>query len=267
VKGEGILETLEDLKSFDLQMFQPRQGYRYSLDAILLTQFCAALKAESIIDLGAGCGIVSLVLARINCEASVVAFENNPEMAALVQRNILHNDLAGRVSVHDEDVINLRRSFSDSTFDLVVSNPPFRTSVSGKVSPMAGRDSARHETTAGLADFLAAAKYLVKPSGRICFIHHPSRLSEFVTTAGELKLAITRLRFVHGTSLLPATMFLTELAKGSRRSPAVESPLIVRDDRGNYSEEVAEMLGVYHKKTSEVSKTSEWSSSSRPYKH
>jgi tRNA1Val (adenine37-N6)-methyltransferase len=249
--------TLDDIQLLDLQLYQPRHGYRYSLDPFLLASFCSALKAESIIDLGAGCGIISLLLARINPVASVVAVENNLELAPLVVKNIQHNDLAERVSLHVGDVINLRKSFPVSTFDLVVSNPPFRTERSGKVSPRAGRDSARHETTAGLADFLAAAKYLVKPSGRICFIHHPSRLPEFVCLAGGLKLAMTRLRFVHGTSHLPATMFLTELAKGSRRAVAVESPLIVRDEPENYSLEVAEMLGVYHKKTSDVSKTSE----------
>jgi tRNA1Val (adenine37-N6)-methyltransferase len=248
--------TLDDVKLLDLQLFQSREGYRYSLDAFLLARFCAALKAESIIDLGAGCGIISLLLARINHLASVVAVENNLEIAPLVEKNILHNDFAERVSLHIGDVINLRKSFSDSSFDLVVSNPPFRTERSGKVSPRAGRDSARHETTAGLADFLAAAKYLVKPSGRISFIHLPSRLPEFVSLAGGLKLTMTRLRFVHGTGRLPATMFLAEMAKGSRRAVVVESPLIVRDERGNYSEEVAEMLGIDHKKTAEVSKTS-----------
>jgi tRNA1Val (adenine37-N6)-methyltransferase len=243
---------------YDLQLFQPRQGYRYSLDALLLARFCAALKSGGrIIDLGAGCGIISLVLARVNPAASVVAVENNPEMAALIERNIQHNDLVERVSVDGEDVINLRKSYPVSTFDLIVSNPPFRPAGSGKISPLAGRDAARHETTAELSDFLAVAKYLVKPGGKICFIQHPSRLTDFIAHARELKLALHRLRMVHDRVAAPATMFLAELAKGSRRGLAVEAPLILRDERGNYSEEVAGMMGVHHKKTSEVSKTSE----------
>lgn len=250
--------TQDELKLFDLQLFQPRQGYRYSLDALLLARFCAELKAGGrIIDLGAGCGIISLVLARVNPAASVVAVENNPDMATLVERNILHNDLVGRVFVHSEDIINLRKSYPHSTFDLVVSNPPFRTPASGKVSPLVGRNAARHETTAGLSDFLAVAKYLVKPGGKICFIQHPSRLTDFIAHAMELKLALHRLRMVHDRVAAPATMFLAELAKGSRRGLMVEAPLILRDERGNNSDEVAEMLGVHHKKTSEVLKIPE----------
>ena len=232
--------TLDELKLFDLQLFQLRHGYRYSLDPLLLARFCTTVQpGGKIVDLGAGCGIISLVLARVNPAASVVAVENNPETAALVERNIQHNDLGERIFVNCEDVINLRKSYPVSTFDLVASNPPFRAPGSGKSSPLAGRDAARHETTAGLSDFLAVAKYLVKPGGKICFIQHPSRLTDFIAHARELKLALHRLRMVHDRVAAPATMFLAELAKGSRRGLAVEAPLILRDERGIYSDEVA----------------------------
>ena len=222
--------TKDDLKSFDLQLFQPRHGYRYSLDPLLLARFCQTVKPEgSIIDLGAGCGIISLVLARINPDASVVAVENNREMSQIIEQNIQCNSLADRVSRHTEDVIHLRSSYPHSSFDLVVSNPPFRTAGSGKISPKAGRDSARHETTAGLGDFLAAAKYLVKPSGRICFIHLPSRLPEFISLAVGMKLSLLRLRMIHSNAESPATMFMIELAKGRRSDPVVEPPLFVQD--------------------------------------
>lgn len=235
----GDCLTQDELKLFDLQLFQPRQGYRYSLDPLLLARFCPEVKpGESIIDLGAGCGIISLVLARINPAASVIAVENNPDMAALVEHNIQHNDLSERVSVQAEDVMNLRSCCPDSTFDLVVSNPPFRKSGSGKVSPKAGRDSARHETTAGLADFIAVAKYLVKPSGRICFIQLPSRLPEFMALAVQMKMSVLRVRMIHNNTRSPATMFMAELAKGRNSLPIVEPPLFVRDQGGEYTDEV-----------------------------
>jgi tRNA1Val (adenine37-N6)-methyltransferase len=231
--------TQDDLKLFDLQIFQPRRGYRYSLDPLLLARFCPPLQPEAAIaDLGAGCGIISLVLARLNPTASVVAVENNPDMAALAERNVRHNGLAERISVRAEDIVNVRRTFADSTFDLVVSNPPYRVPQSGRISPRTGRDTARHESTAGLADFLAAAKFMVKPSGRICFIHLPSRLAEFMSLAAEMKLAVLRLRMVHNNAAAPATMFMAELAKGRRSAPVVEAPLFVRDMAGEYTDEV-----------------------------
>ena len=239
VNSEKKLLTLEDLKLFDLQIFQPCHGYRYSLDPLLLARFCAQPPSGgNIVDLGAGCGIISLVLARINPAVSVVAVENNPEMAVLIEKNIQHNVLADRVSVLSEDVVTLRKIFPDSKFDLVVSNPPFRTPASGKISPRAGRDAARHETTATLKDFLAAAKYLIKPSGRICFIQLPSRLPEFMQLAGQMKLSVLRLRMIHNNAVSPATMFMADLAKGRRTAPVVEPPLFVRNMDGEYTDEV-----------------------------
>lgn len=231
--------TQDELKLFDLRIFQPRHGYRYSLDPLLLARFCAEVKPGGrIIDLGAGCGILSLVLARVNPDASVVAVENNPDMATLIEQNIQHNSLVERVSAHAGDVIDLRGTFPDSTFDLVVSNPPFRTPWSGRISPKAGRDAARHETTAGLADFIAAAKYLVKPSGKICFIQLPSRLAEFMALAADMKLSVLRLRMIHNNAGASAAMFMAEVAKGRRSVPVVESPLFVRDMNGEYTDEV-----------------------------
>ena len=237
--NEAAMLTQDDLRLFDLQLFQPRHGYRYSLDPLLLARFCGEVKpGGSVADLGAGCGIISLVLARINKAASVVAVENNPDMGALVERNIRHNDLAGRVALQSADVIDLRNWYRDSTFDLVVSNPPFRTAGSGRVSPRSGRDSARHETTAGLGDFMAAAKYLVKSSGRICFIQLPSRLPEFMALAADMKLSVLRLRMIHSNAASAATMFMAELAKGRRSAPVVEPPMFVRDMSGEYTEEL-----------------------------
>ena len=231
--------TLDDLKSFSLRIFQPQRGYRYSLDPLLLARFSPSVAGEGrIADLGAGCGIIGLVLARVNPLAHVTAIENNPEMALIAGRNAEHNGLSDRVTVLADDVLNLRSHFADSLFDLVVCNPPFRAPHSGRISPRAGRDSARHETTACLADFLGSAKYLVKPSGRICFIQLPSRLHEFMSIAAEMKLSVLRLRMVHNNAASPAAMFMAELAKGRRASPVVEAPLFVRDMNGDYTDEV-----------------------------
>ena len=235
--------TRDDLKLHGLQLFQPRQGYRFSLDALLLAEFVRLPPEAVVADLGTGCGVIPLVLARMQQDARFVAFENNPDMAALAGENVRVNALDGRVAIIVDDILNIRTRFPVSSFDVVVCNPPFRSPHSGKTSPHAGRDAARHETTAGLADFLAAAKFLVKPSGRICFIYLPSRLAEFIHCAAELKLAMLRLRMVHGTGQTLAKMFLVELAKGRRGEVTVEPPLIVYDSNGEYTAEAAGILG------------------------
>lgn len=235
--------TLDQARRFDLTIAQPASGYRFSLDALLLSDFSAPADSARITDLGTGCGIIPLVLCRRFPEATAVGIESNPEMAALAQANCLRNGLEDRISIVAGDITNATSLFPVSSFDGVTCNPPFRKPGSGRISPTTGRDTARHESTAGLADFLAAAKFLVKPAGRIWFVYLADRLTEFTHRAVELKLSLLRLRMVHGSADAPAKIFLAELAKSQRGSTSVLPPLIIRDLDSAYTPEARRIMG------------------------
>ena len=235
--------TSDEVRRYGLQVAQPSDGYRFSLDALLLADFVSTGDNARIVDLGTGCGIIPMILCRRFSGAAVVGIDSNSAMAGLAQKNALDNGFADRIEILCEDIIKVKSLFPVSSFDGVVANPPFRTPHSGRLSPKDGRDTARHESSAGMADFMAAAKYLVKPSGRIWFIYHPDRLIEFIRCAGEQKLAVLRLRMIHGSSDAPAKMFLAELAKGRKGTTLIPPPLIVHDGRGDYTSEIQVILG------------------------
>jgi tRNA1(Val) A37 N6-methylase TrmN6 len=243
VSSEEI--TLDDVRRFDLTIAQPRRGYRFSLDALLLADFAATTGTNRFADLGTGCGVIPLILCRRFPDASAVGLESNPDMASLAEANVQRNGLAGRIKVIAHDISHAASLFPVSSFDGVTCNPPFRTPGSGRISPKSGRDTARHESTAGITDFLAAAKFLVKPGGRIWFVYLADRLAEFIQRAVELNLSLLRLRLVHGSLEAPAKIFLAELAKSRRGSTTVCAPLIIRGKDGAYSPEAQQILGEY----------------------
>lgn len=235
--------TRDQLKRFGLILLQPKAGYRFTLDPLLLCDFSQADREMQIADLGCGSGVMALVLARMASEATVIAFEQDAGTAALGQENARLNGLEGRVSVLHEDILQVRRHLSVSSCELVISNPPYRKQGRGRLNPHPGKLAARHETTAGLADFLAAAKYLVRPSGRICMVYHTDRLQEFMAEAERQKLVVLRLRLVHGVAEAEAKVFMVELAKARRvGGMRVLPPLIVRSDGDNYTDEVRQLL-------------------------
>jgi tRNA1Val (adenine37-N6)-methyltransferase len=242
-RGTRSEETIDELQAYSLRIVQPRHGYRFSLDPLLLCDFAGIREGERVIDLGTGCGVIPLILARKVRDTLVTGVEMQEAMAELAARNVALNGMSDMVSILLEDVTSLKSRFPASTFDLVVSNPPFRKRGTGRISPKPGRDNARHESTAALADFLATSKYLVKPSGRICFIYHPSRLVEFLAEAAALKLAPVRLRMVHGNTAAEARMFLAELVKGRKGELKVMPPLIVYGDDGAYTTEMERIFG------------------------
>ncbi|ACM19839.1 SAM-dependent methyltransferase [Geotalea daltonii FRC-32] len=236
--------TIDELRGDGLKIAQPLNGYRFSLDPILLSNFARLREGGRIADLGTGCGIIPLLLAKQNKSATIVGIDFQEHMAALARHNVILNGYDDRVSILTEDIASLKGHFPVSSFDLVVSNPPYRKPGTGRVSPKAGRDKARHETTATLADFMSMAKYLVKPAGRICFIYHVSRLVELFAEAVALKLAPLRLRMIHDNALSEAGMFMVELAKGRGGDMIIDPPLLVRDAHGGYSPEMSMLLGI-----------------------
>ena len=243
VNAAGADETVDELRGYRLRIAQPGHGYRFSIDPLLLCDFCQPRPGTRVLDLGTGCGIIPLVLSRRAASLELVGVEHQEAMAGLARRNVAMNGLLERITILHADVTALAGHFPVSSFDCVVANPPFRKTGTGRMSPRNGRDLARHESTAGLAEFLAAAKYLVKPGGRICFVHLPERLGEFLSLAATLKLAPLRLRMVHGTPAADARMFLIELAKGRRGELRVLPPLVVRSaDGASYTDSMLALL-------------------------
>jgi tRNA1Val (adenine37-N6)-methyltransferase len=236
-------ETIDELQAYGLKIIQPRHGYRFSLDPLLLCDFAGICEGQTAIDLGAGCGVIPLILARKADGSTIAGIETQREMADLARRNVSLNGLSDRITIVHGDVTAIKEHFPPSSFDLVISNPPYRKRGTGRISPKPGRDDARHESTASLADFLAAAKNLVRLTGRICFIYHPSRIVEFLAEAAALKLSPLRLRMVHGNTAAEARMFLVEMVKGRKGELKILPPLFVYGEDGEYSEEMKRIFG------------------------
>jgi len=240
VKNE---ETLDELRKYDLKIIQPRHGYRYSLDPLLLCDFAAIRDDEEAVDLGAGCGIIPLILARTAPDSRLVGVESQSEMAELAVKNVLLNGLAGKIDIRHADILDVKKLFPASSFDLVVANPPYRKRGTGRISPKPGRDLARHESTASLADFLADGEKPGQTHGvaSVLSIIRPGwRNSSSRPT--QMKLAPVRLRMVHGTPAAEARMFLIEMAKGRKCDLTVLPPLFVHDEKGDYTQEMELIL-------------------------
>ncbi len=238
------LYTWDELKRFGLTLLQPREGYRFTIDPVLLSDFTALKDEKKVADLGTGCGVIALIMAAMLPDAEVVAVEQDSGMSLLAEENARLNGLGSRLRVINDDILNLKSHLPVSSCDLVVSNPPYRKPGMGRLNPDPGRLAGRHETTAKLADFLDVAKYLVKPSGRICMVYHIDRLSDLMVEAVRQKLAVLRLRTVHGLPEFSAKLFLVEMVKDSKNSALqVMPPLVVRRNENSYTEEVRKILG------------------------
>ena len=210
-------------------ILQTRDGYRYSLDPLLLCAF-ATIPAQALVaDLGTGSGVMPLLLARQGKGREFVGIELQPELAARAAASVRLNGLEERVRIVCGDLRALPAEFTGH-FDVVVTNPPYRRTASGRVAPGAERAAARFELAGGMADFVRAAALLLKPGGRCCVVHLAERLAELFDELRACRLEPKRLRLVHARVGTAAKLVLVEGRKAARPGLTVEAPLIVYGD-------------------------------------
>jgi len=226
---------LHELFDGRLKLYQPARGYRFSIDALLLAVFARGRCFGSVADLGTGCGVLPLLLARRDAVAHITAVEIQQELAGLARRNSELNGCSEKISVLYGDVRTIDKMAPPESFDAVVANPPFYPVAAGRINPMAQKAAARHEVHGSLEDFIGAGAYLLKRGGRCMVVYSASRLVDLLVGLRKKSLEPKTLQFVHARSDESAAMVLVEAVKGAGPEIKIEPPLVLYESRGVYS--------------------------------
>ncbi len=239
------METLDSIKirNFEVKVFQSKSGYRFSLDALLLADFPALKSCKSILELGAGSGVVSLLLALKYPTARVTGVEIQESLYRRAARNAEINALSDRVNFIHADLREIPEMFPAGSFELCVMNPPFRKPGTGRISPGDERAAARHELRGGIEEAIRTARVMLKNRGRLCVVYHPERLSELITLMKSHSLEPKRLRFVHSHTKDEARMVLVEAVKDGAPGMKTLPPLFVYEKEREYTAEMREFYG------------------------
>ena len=235
-------ETLEILKIGNFQYIQPKRGYRFSVDVILLADFLNVKSDERVIDLGTGSGILPLLIAALTPAHQIVGLELQQRLAALARRNVLLNALDDRIQIIEGDLRQVSQIFRAGTYDVVCSNPPYRKIGTGRLNPENEQAVARHEIACSLENLLVACKYLVKPGGKVFLIYLPERLSELLAGLIAYRLGPKRIRCVHSTQYSSASLVLVEAQRDASPGLIVLPPLCLYTHDHEYSDEAKRIL-------------------------
>ncbi|MDA8423518.1 MAG: methyltransferase [Nitrospiraceae bacterium] len=226
LRGAGVVTVL-----------QPRKGARFTQDSLILADFCRLKPGDRILELGAGTGVISLLLAKKFPSVRLVADEFEAQAYDLLCRNIEENGLSDRIVSADRDVKYLSRSIAPKAFDVIVANPPYTAQGTGRTSPSPERQAARHEQTALLSAWLNRQD-LLKNKGRYFIIFAANRTAELISALREKKLEPKVLRFVHSHGQKPASLVMIEAVKSAGISLDVLPPLVMYKTPGVYTEEM-----------------------------
>ncbi|CAB1068704.1 tRNA(1)(Val) (adenine(37)-N(6))-methyltransferase (EC [Olavius algarvensis Delta 1 endosymbiont] len=225
-----------------IRVMQARRGYRFSIDAVLLAYHAAPRPGEKILDLGTGCGIIALILASRCADLKIYAVEFQAELAELATANVRQNRLEEIISVLPTDMKLLTRQITSGPFDLIVSNPPFYSSGSGRINPDSQRAIARHEIKADLADVLQTTRRMLRTSGRFVTIFSAERTADLLSQMRNENLEPKMIRLIHSNRESDAKLILVEGIKNGRPGLKVVPPLYIYEETGNYTADVQPMF-------------------------
>ena len=223
-------ESVDTFLNGRLRIIQSQKGYRFSVDALLLADFVILGDEDIMVDLGAGCGIISLFLAVQKKPGLIVGLELQDELVSQARRNVVLNEVEEKVAIIQGDLRHppLAPGFAD----VVVCNPPYRTAQSGRINPDVGKAIARHEIAVSLDAILAASKALLKRKGRLALIYPANRMAEIFTKMRRARLEPKRLQLVFPDSASEAKLALIEGRLQARPGLKVLPPIF---GQGDYS--------------------------------
>jgi tRNA1Val (adenine37-N6)-methyltransferase len=235
-------ETLDTLFEGRLKVLQKKQGYRFSIDALLLAHFAEPDPDDRIIDLGTGCGILPLILFFRKKSKKITGVEVQPSLADLARRNALLNRCSSRFQVWEDDLRRLDQRVKRGSFDLVLTNPPYRKIGSGRVNPHSEKAVARHEIQATLEEVLRSAHYLLKDKGRLAMIYPASRATDLMRGLSNFHLEPKRLQFVHSHEKDEARLVLVDALKEAHAQVKILPPFFLYDSARNYTPPARELF-------------------------
>ena len=237
----GENERLDDLQYKGLKLLQKKYGFRFGVDAVLLAHFAQIAVNSTVIDLGTGTGIIAVLLAAKKEPRKVIGLEIQPEMAEMASRSVQLNGLETKVEIVCGDIKEAVKLFGASSFDAVVSNPPYMEKGGGLINPADAVAIARHELLCTLEDVVSAAARLLRPGGRFFMVHRPQRLADIIFRMRSSGIEPKQLRLVHPSPGKEPNLVLIGGTRNGNPELRIQEPLYIYNSDGRYSNEIDEI--------------------------
>lgn len=236
-------ERIDDLQLHGLRIIQNTEKFCFGVDAVLLSDFADIRRNDRVLDIGTGTGIIPVLLAGKTKAGKITGLEIQEEMAEMAGRSVILNNLTDRLEIIHGDIKTYSKYFSKSSFEVVVSNPPYTNKGCGLVNPHDSKAISRHEILCSLEDVVGSAAALLVPGGQLAMVHRPERLADIICSMRNNGIEPKYLRFVHPKPGKKPNMLLIKGNRGGNPELKVIEPLYVYNSDGTYSEEINKIYG------------------------
>lgn len=236
-------ELIDDLQLNGLNLIQKREGFKFGIDAVLLSHFANVKRSFRVIDLCTGTGIVPFLIYGKYSPKEVFGLEIQEDMVEMAERSVHMNNLEEKLHFINHDLKDIKYLKSLERFDVVTVNPPYKLNNSGILNPLDKLAIARHEILCNLEDVIVASRTLLKDNGRLFIVHRPERLADIFGLMRKYKIEPKRVKMVHPKVGKAPNIALVEGQRDGGAYLKWDEPLYVYDENGKYTSEIDKIYG------------------------
>ncbi|MBA1438162.1 MAG: methyltransferase [Epsilonproteobacteria bacterium] len=206
-----------------MKLYQPEEGYCYNSDSLFLYNFISSLSPKGrVLDVGAGCGIVGLLVAR-DFSITLEAVEKQAAFVEYAKKNAQANNIT--YSIFHTDFLEF---MPDGKYDYIISNPPFYPSGAQK----SGNEmvfQARYDVNLPMDSFFKKVSRLLKPKSHFVFCYDATQFGLVCAALDRVKMRVVDVQFVHPKIDRTASIVLVHARNGSASLMKVREPFISFD--------------------------------------
>ena len=237
-------EIIDDLEINNLKIIQNKEWFKFGIDSVLLSDFAKSIRNNStILDIGSGTGIISILLSQKVSIDKIVGIEIQEEVADMAKRSILMNNLEEKIDIINDNINNITNYFKENTFDAIVTNPPYQKNNTGLKSENEKHLISRHEIKCTLEDIIFKSYKVLKDKGEFYMVHRPERLADIMYLMKQYKIEPKELRMVYSKYEEKPNLILIKGVKNAKEFLQVHKPLIIYRENNIYTDEVLEIYG------------------------
>lgn len=220
-----------------MKIIQRKDMFNFSLDTVLLANFCTITKdVKKIVDFGTNNAAIPLLLST-RTDKKIIGIEIQSEAVELAKKNVILNDLKDQIEIINDDISEYVKKASK--VGLVVCNPPFfKVDEDSNINENEFLSIARHEIKIDLEGIIKSAAKILDNRGKFAMVHRPDRMIEILNIMQKYEIEPKRIRFVYPKYGRASHVLLVEGIYKGKKGLKIEPPLYAHNEDGTYSNEV-----------------------------
>ena len=222
-------KELNDLFDYEnLKIYQPKDGFKFSLDSILLAEYVKSFnKCNNILDLCTGNAVVPLILST-KTSAHIDCIEIQKEIYDLAVLSIQYNHKESQITVYNDSIINIDNFLKRKKYDIITCNPPyFRVSENSNISIKESEAIARHEILLTLEDIFKISSQHLDDKGELYLVHRAERLDEIIIYANKYNLGVKDIQLIKTKEIEKPSIVLIRCVKNSKYGIKISNTICI----------------------------------------